>query len=176
MRFENHGGGCCGRRHIFGMNGETADSIRRIMVHNGLNADSNKITEIVLSEENEDLEDLQTEVVNAGFVLVARWENCSGSTCYMYLHANDWLAFPNGAEVAVVPPQVLVQAPPPPPAPRPAAPVVVARLYHNVLRSGRSEAGWPTLEAARAAAPRCRRIDCQEILDTGAILWQADIG
>lgn len=161
----SHGGYCCGRRHMFCMNGAAAESIRADMNREGLLGDAdtiNKITEIVVSEENDELHDLRDEIVNAGFVLVARWLNNSGSMCYMYLHANDWVAFPNGAEARIQ--QVAIPAAP--------APVrIVARRYHNVLRDGRSEAGWPTLAQAREAAPRARSVDCCHIYSDGTVEW-----
>lgn len=174
MIIDHHGGECCGRRHLHGMNGATTASIRGVMQRNSLlNNGANKLTEIVVSEENDDLDELRAEIVAAGFVLVAEWDNCSGSRCYMYLHANDWRAFPNGAAVDIVPP--VAPAPPPPP-PRPApAPRVVASTYHNVLAAGRSEAGWQTFDQARDAAPRARSIDRKDVYASGAVRWTQNV-
>lgn len=44
-------------------------------------------------------------------------------------------------------------------------------LYYNVLRAGRSEAGWPTFAAARAAAPRAQSIDAQVFFSDGTTSW-----
>ena len=54
----------------------------------------------------------------------------------------------------------------------PAAPVavptlVVARLWQNVFADGRRGGMYPAINAARTAAPRCRRIDRVEILSDG---------
>lgn len=171
MIFGAHGGGCCGRRHIYGMNGETSESIRRLIAAEGYgpNTDTNKVIEIVLSEENRNLEDLRAEVESAGFTLVATWDNIdSGSQCYMYLSGNDVTYFPGGvpANQQVVErivnhaPQRVVVAPPR---------RVIHSTFHNVLRGGRSEAGWPTLEAARAAAPRARSVDRRDIYNDGSV-------
>lgn len=45
------------------------------------------------------------------------------------------------------------------PAPDPRRTVATISTFHNVLRAGRSEAGFPTWVAARAAAPRARQVD-----------------
>ena len=58
------------------------------------------------------------------------------------------------------------------PAPQ-AVPVVVATTYHNVLRTGRSDAGFSTYQNARAAAPRAQGIvDKREILSDGSVRWE----
>lgn len=169
MEHRGHGGSCCGRRHIVGMSGASTADIHRLMnQHSLLNGELNKITEIVVSDENEtedmDLDELRANIVEAGFVLVAVWDNDSGSTCYMYLHANDWQAFPNGAAVDVRPPIVAPVAPLAPPR-------VVCSAYHNVLRAGRSQAGWLSRDVAVAAAPRAQRIDRCDTFSDGTTRW-----
>jgi hypothetical protein len=56
-------------------------------------------------------------------------------------------------------------APPPPP------PTVVSSTFHNVLRTGRSEAGWMTLAQAREAAPRARSVDRRDVYSDGTVRW-----
>jgi hypothetical protein len=53
------------------------------------------------------------------------------------------------------------------------APVVrtVISTYHNVLRAGRSDAGWSTRAAAAGAAPRAVRIDRRDVRSDGNIVW-----
>lgn len=174
MRLAGHGGGCCGRRHIHGMNGQTTQTIRQLMNVEGLlDEDTNKMTEIVISEENVGYEVLKEQVVGAGFILVATWNNCSGSTCWMYMHVNDGTFFPNGAAVHVEQPDVPAPAPQRVEVPAPVR--IIHSTFHNVLRDGRSEAGWPTIEAARAAAPRARSIDRKDIYSNGEVQYATNV-
>lgn len=169
MQIVEQGGHCCGRRIMSGMNGATTASILDQIRSGGYTADddANKLIEIVVSEENEGLEYLKREIVGAGFVLVARWNNCTGRECWMYLWAPDWHAFPDG--VSVVGPRA--------PAPRaaPAAPAIVASFYYNVLAAGRSTAGHDTYAAARDAAPRCRRVDRLNVYASGYRRWVENV-
>ena len=167
MRIVDQGGGCCGRRIMRGMDGATTASILEQIRINGFEEENgaNKLIEIVVSEENSNLEQLKREIVGAGFVLVARWDNCSGSECWMYLWAPDWTAYPAG--VPVVGPA----APALPPAPVPETPRVVASFWHNVLLAGRSTAGHASYVEARAAAPRCQRVDRMNVYASGQRRW-----
>ena len=173
MRILEQGGGCCGRRIMSGMNGATTASILNMLRVRGYMAadNANKLIEIVVSEENDGLEDLKREIVGAGFVLVARWNNCTGSECWMYLWAPDWHAFPDG--VSVVGPLAPVVLPAPRAAP--AAPAIVASFYYNVLAAGRSTAGHATYVAARYAAPRCRRVDRLNVYASGQRRWVENV-
>ena len=162
------GAACCGRRILTGMDGATAASIRADM--NGLlvgNLDGvNKIVEVVVSDENRNRESIEAALVEVGFILVAAWQNFgSGSFCRMFLYAPDWTAFPNGAAVPIVPPAA------PAPAPVREEPRIVLSSYHNVLRDGRSDAGWSTREQAFAAAPRAASIDRRDIYASGVTRW-----
>jgi hypothetical protein len=56
------------------------------------------------------------------------------------------------------------------PAPLP-VPTVLFSTYHNVLRAGRSEGGWPSYEQARGAAPRAASVDRKEYLTDGTDRW-----
>jgi hypothetical protein len=172
------GAGCCGRRILSGMNSATPASIRRDMAEYmrneaqsasyGRTCDqngTNKIVEVVTSESNHPRAQIEAALIEVGFVMVAEWDNyLTGSLCRMFLYAPDWTAFPNGAAVPIVPPAALV------PEPRP-EPRVVFSTYHNVLANGRSEAGWPTRDAASAAAPRARSIDRRDVYASGAVRW-----
>lgn len=184
MNIAEQGGGCCGRRIMYGMNGATTASILSMIRNRSLDArsQSNKVIEIVVSEENANLEQLKLEIVGAGFVLVARWNNCTGSECWMYLWAPNWTAFPNGVPVAgplapVAGPlaPVVLPAPAPAPAPPAPAPAIVASFFYNVLAAGRSTAGHTTFQEARAAAPRCRRVDRLNVYASGQRRWVEDV-
>lgn len=171
MNIVDQGGGCCGRRIMYNMNGATTASILSMIRNRGLdeNNQRNKVIEIVVSEENENLEQLKLEIVGAGFVLVARWNNCTGSECWMYLWAPNWTAFPDGVPVAgPLAPVVL-------PAPAPPAPAIVASFFYNVLAAGRSTAGHTTFQEARAAAPRCRRVDRLNVYASGQRRWVENV-
>ena len=175
MNIVDQGGGCCGRRIMHGMNGETTASILSMIRDRRLdeNNQRNKVIEIVVSEENANLEQLQLEIVGAGFVLVARWNNCSGSECWMYLWAPNWTAFPDGVPVAG--PLAPVVLPAPAPAPPAPAPAIVASFFYNVLAAGRSTAGHTTFAEARAAAPRCRRVDRLNVYASGQRRWVENV-
>lgn len=164
------GAGCCGRRILTGMTGATVDSIRQDMGSflAGNDDELNKIVEAVVSDENENRADIEAALVEVGFVQVAAWNNDSGSFCRMFLYAPNWTAFPNGAAVPIAPP------PPPAPEPRP-EPRIVLSTFHNVLRDGRSEAGWPTRDAAAAAAPRAQSIDRRDVYASGAVRWVTSV-
>lgn len=54
-------------------------------------------------------------------------------------------------------------------------PEPVATLYHNVFQNGRSDAGWPTYQAAREAAPRAQSIEAQVIFSDGSRHWTAAV-
>jgi hypothetical protein len=167
-----HGGNCCGRRHFYYMNGATTASILQVIRTHHLDH-MNKIVEIVISEENADYEQLKTEITGAGFVLVAEWDNDSGSTCWMYLWAPNWTAFPDGVPVAgpAAPVERIVYRDAPAPAPR-----VIYSTFHNVLMAGRSEAGFGSYALARAAAPRARSVDRRDVYASGAVRWTTSVG
>lgn len=175
MRISEQGGGCCGRRIMAGMDGATTASILDLLRTSGYTADddTNKLIEIVVSEENSNLEQLKLEIVGAGFVLVARWYNCTGRECWMYLWAPDWDAFPNGVPVAG--PLAPVVLPAPRVAQVPPEPAIVANFYYNVLAAGRSTAGHSTFAEARAAAPRCRRVDRLNVYASGQRRWVENV-
>lgn len=164
----NQGAGCCGRRILTGMNNATVESIRRDMRGYLSINDSNKIVEAVVSNENYPRDgSIEAALVEVGFVLVAVWQNDSGSRCRMYLYAPNWEAFPNGV------PERVVQPAPPPPAPHPPRDpaVVVLSTFHNVLVAGRSAAGWPSRDEAAAAAPRAGSIDRRDVYASGHVRW-----
>lgn len=83
-----HGGGCCGRRHIYGFDRpgnfqEHHDAIQR---RHGDR--TNLVTEIVLTDDQ--MRRNRARIEAAGYRRVARWRNSnSGNFCNMFLHGRD---------------------------------------------------------------------------------------
>lgn len=179
--FTTHGGGCCGRRHLYNMNGATAADITRALEANEMD-DDGRLVEVVISEENEDFEQLQANLVEAGFKLACTFENDgSENTCYVYFYHNAGFNL-MGNVVAPAPEPLRIEVPGPArieyrdaPAPVPAVARVVFSSYHNVLAAGRSDAGWPTRDDAFRAAPRARSIDRRDVYASGQVRWAVGV-
>lgn len=92
-------------------------------------------------------------IVATGDPYRIRWDN--GEEIGGYAHHNLTPVLARAAHPAPVAVPVV-----------PHAPLVVATFYANVLQAGMG-AFWPTLEAARAAAPRCRQQARIEVLSDG---------
>ena len=153
-----HGGHCCGINHIYGFDigygAREISSFRHHIPHASI------LLEIVLTDDqmvraNQNLLDWMQE---NRFVLVSRFRNPNSSNMCNVFHnrnepANEAPTTWRG-EVRYTTenrPAIVADPPPAPPAPPPRDPIVVHTSFHNVYpRSGRSQAGWPTEEAARA--------------------------
>jgi hypothetical protein len=180
MIFSDHGGSCCGRRHLWNMNGATAADITAILEANEMDEDG-RLVEVVISEENGNFEQLQANLVEAGFKLACTFVNDNGgNTCYVYFyHCNGFELFGNVVAPAPAPLRIEVPGPvqyrdrPAEPAP---APRIVHTSYHNVFaRSGRSESGWPTRELAAAATVNARSIDRRDVYASGQVRWHVGV-
>lgn len=194
MRVDEHGGGCCGVNHIYNFDNSTIDDLDEALREVCTTTNPNRLAEVVLSERqvtghNHEDDRIPECVRNAGgwpavlarrgFRLVSRWRNSnSGRNCYLFVmvptnlslvprnlpfpwtHERDVPIITNGVDVPVPPPAVV-----------PPGPVPIVYRYHNVLRSGRSNAGWVTREQAQAAAPRAQRIDRCTFMSNGELIW-----
>lgn len=178
ISFDSHGGHCCGRRHMWNMDGATAADITRILERNEMD-DDGRLVEVVISRENRDFEQLQANLVEAGFKLACTFVNDNGgNTCYVYFyHCNGFELMGNVVapapaaleRIVNVPGEIQFRD-------RPAdAPRIVFSSYHNVLAAGRSEAGWNTREQAVNAAPRARSIDRRDVYASGAVRWSTGV-
>lgn len=81
-------------------------------------------------------------------------------------HANAGAESARPAASVVPAPQQVA----PEPAPRP-----LFTFYYNVLRTGRSQAGWPTYAAARNTAPRIRQVDACTHFSDGSTRWTTNV-
>lgn len=110
MAYSNHGGGCCGYKHIYALDVMTIAQLDAVLddhfnTEPG-NGGDNRVVEIILSERqvNPAVENLrrQTACVRAaggwptvlaarGFIFTRRWRNSnSRNYCYQFLKVTEW--------------------------------------------------------------------------------------
>lgn len=183
----NHSGHCCGMRTVYGFNGTAADwtDLDRHIRELNVPRNNNRLIEVVLAEYQINQRVLDN-LSSRGFRLVTRFNNSnSDNDCLIFHHVpetlpldfidaeeGDWCEdlvwngdFGPGPRQGVVP-----AAPPPREEPR-----IVISTYHNVLRAGRSEAGFGSYEQARTAAPGARSVDRRDVYASGAIRWTTGV-
>lgn len=183
MHLVNHGGGCCGIRHIHGMRNRPeeltfADFQGRRLAGYGDNNNNRPAVECLdalLAEferrENPDPQSRLIEIVlrgaqvnpwrrtleARGFFEVCNFVNSNtGNECYIFhkYRNSRGYRFRDAQQI-----------------PRQDAAVEVCRLYHCVYRDGRRGAGYDTPEGARTANPRARRIDTQVLMSDNSRRW-----
>jgi hypothetical protein len=192
MNIDDHGGQCCGIRHIYAMDHSSVDELDRYIsnldrANNVGGPDSGRLIEIVLSERQvtgegnggwhhsvRDAGGWPAVLAARGFRLVSRFNNAnSGRNCYIFHRVPHFMSIRNqdlpfdwhhnrgAVNLGVGGPGRAAPAP----APAPDHNRVIASVvtFHNVLQAGRSDAGYSTRDAARAKAPRARRIDRKTI-------------
>lgn len=166
---ENHGGACCGVRHIHEMDNTSVEEFSTLVRHvdglaNGGGNRSSRLIEVILSERQVTGNRNDPSVVaeggwpvvlrRHGFRLVSAFNNANTArNCYVFHRADQRTTLP--FEWPEFHGQLATR--------RPAAvqvPVTdVAQFYQNVFANGRRGALYTDRENARVAAPRCRRMD-----------------
>lgn len=198
--YRDHGGGCCGYKHIFSFDYRTVEDLDRVLNEHFVPDNNNRVVEVILSErqvnpvsgDNRIPQSVREAggwpaiLAERGFRLVSRWRNSnSARNCYQFVKTNRWLSMTQ-RQLPFAYPQELVAfqsnggenidtnetvAPPPPPVPQ-----QIYTTFHNVFRTrGRSEAGWPSRRLASEAAPRALRIDAKFIYSDGTIEWEENV-
>lgn len=197
---QDHGGSCCGVRHIYGMDNTTVRQLEDLIAQvdrldrvGRATRESGRLIEVILSQRQVGIDGavghrwaacVEAEggwpvvMQRLGFRLVSRFNNAnSGYDCFVFHRVPVFKSLtdlPFAWRHEVAPPVTAAGGPGALAAPREvvrervvAPPVtVVATFYANVLQAGMG-AFWPTLEAARAAAPRCRQQARIEVLSDG---------
>jgi len=202
MNMDDHGGNCCGVRHIYGFDSSRPDELTRLLAQvdamrsvDRASGDAHRLTEVILSERQVTADSGNTgwtaEVREAGgwpailaangFSLVNRFENAnSGKKCYIFHRVNNPLSLTDLPFDWTGPLGAQRAAP----AARtrrqaPPAPVTVVRsLYSNVYpRSGRSTFTHSAIELARGASGdrRVERIDRLDIMSDGTERWVENV-
>jgi hypothetical protein len=193
MEYEDHGGLCCGAKHVFGFDQSTpADLDAFIAGHTSVQ--NNRLLEAILSERQVNPSPtaaaITREVREAGgwpnilrargFRLAEMWRNSNtGRNCYRFVLIPRLLSddpnfrppfeWPEGEEVNV---PIRRGAAPPPPVAAPApAPVVTSTEYFAHLQRNGRRGPFETVAAAREAYPRCRRFDRRDIYSDGQFIW-----
>lgn len=105
MRMVDHGGGCCGIKHVFNMDNTTAEELDRYLAEICTPANPNRLTEVVLSARQVGIgnsmlhRNPQTEggwpaILNArGFRLVSRFKNSnSDNEVFVFHHVPNFLS------------------------------------------------------------------------------------
>lgn len=200
MNLAYHAGHCCGVFTLWGFDNQSIASLDRgIRAHDLRDAGDRRLLEVVLSERQvrgqpvrgRAQHNVTQEVVDAGgwpallaqrgFRLVTRFNNSnSNQNCYIFhrlADPDDFLSLEDGdlpfqwEGARAVPNVPISQAPAQ--VPQQNQPLRVLRSdYANFYRTtGRRGALYETFQAAREAAPRCRRQDRRDIMSDGSVVW-----
>jgi hypothetical protein len=199
MEYSEHGGNCCGISHVHMFDYSTVaqldDVIRRhdngdeegvYEHHDG----PGRILEAVLSHRQfsqggtdarihqsvRDAGGWAAVLAARNFILVNAFLNSNTGRKVFVFHRNQGRGSPiditndRGLSFTWNGPRQQQRA-----APQPAAEIRPRRLlittYHNRFNDGHRGAGFDTRDAARQAAPRCRRIDQRNVYANGEIEW-----
>ena len=183
MTLINHGGACCGMRHIAWMGqgpedddgpnrrditkaailDEILETFEREYGLTGVN-DSGRVIEVVLTD-NQCRGDWPRHLLQKGFKKVARFRNRNtGNICNVFYYYAGWeqnelQLF--GHEVD----EVLI------PAPLPEVRQVLVEYFAHLRTAGRKGPFSNDLEA-RIAFPRCRTFDRRTVYSDGAVIWE----
>lgn len=198
VAYSEHGGRCCGYLHLHGMDHCTLMMFDQHINMHFTDGNANRVLEVILSQRQvesgngNDGGRIHQSIIDAGgwaavlaergFRLTASWLNSNSSRrCYQFIKTTSWLSMSQRSLRFTYPQELVayrgegndieIAVAPPPPAPLP-PPHVVYSLYHNVFRtSGRSNAGWPTFDQARGAAPHATSVDLMDIYSDGTSRW-----
>jgi len=201
MNMDDHGGSCCGVRHIYGFDRSSPNELTTLLAQvDALNRvaratpDSHRLVEVILSERQVTADSGNTgwtaEVREAGgwpailaangFSLVNRFENAnSGKKCYIFHRVNNPLSLTD-LPFEWAGPLGAQRAAPAARARRqaPPAPTVVQTRYHNVYRqTGRAELAWLSFEHASAGGKAERRLRCDrcDTMSDGTERWVENV-
>lgn len=180
---EEHGGGCCGIRHIYGMDNSTYDEVDELIAEvDNEEGQGNRLIEIILSSRQVGAPGAGMRARNPeggwpafmqsrGFRLVSRFNNSnSGNDCYIFHRVPHFLSTRPGVlpftwtHGDTSPGVMQAGGPGQMPAPRieyrdreVQAPVRdVAVFYRNRFADNREGALYTNVEACERSAPRCR--------------------
>lgn len=88
LSYVNHGGLCCGSRHLYGFG--SRDSTAAQIVPK-LNEAGKRVVVILNQYQVQDSPNVLNELARTGFVLTDRWNNSSGSVCYSFTRCDERL-------------------------------------------------------------------------------------
>lgn len=130
MTYAQHGGACCGYKHLYGLDRMSVDAFDRALTEHFIDGNNNRVLEVILSARQVASPPTTGDnrfhptVVEAGgwpsvlaargFVLSAVWNNSNSSNvCYQFLKTTTFLdntatPFWNGERITLRPPNVTV--------------------------------------------------------------------
>ena len=93
-QYANHGGSCCGMRHIFNFRDDERTNIRSLIENlNTLGADNRLQQEVILSNrQTTEYPGLVDELARLGFVYTSSWTGQHGTPVHLFLRAKMRLA------------------------------------------------------------------------------------
>ena len=170
MRYNTHGGYCCGINHAFDFNDDEGNGRGldwAVRQHDGL---SNRVLEAIIADNQ--IAEHEPDLLAEGFVKVARWLNGnSGNYCNAYYRYKPFqgrgeIEFYGANPQPAAPAPVRAPAPPPPP------PVTVVTEEFYALRRNHGRCGPFINEInARIMYPNVRQFERREILSDGSDRW-----
>lgn len=164
---------CCGVQHFCEFSDDLDDGEYESIADALADMGDNRLAEITLTDgQMKSMPGLVRDMAAARFILVNRFRNSNSGNIVNVFHRVPVREPLNEAPGWTR--RVRIEGGV---AGEPAAePAVVSSTFHNVYpRSGRSDCGWPSREAATEHRGRAVSIDRRDVYSDGSVVWAEDI-